>query len=120
MAAQYLALSDLFVNNAVIQAGTRFSDQPGDIYPQLVDPGWLPSSWAIEPLNDEATQLYWQCGPFIGPSPRQQWTGIYVPRPRTFWQCLSPINAGNLFQLSGLGASLPPKSMYLAQGGYAP
>jgi hypothetical protein len=111
--AQYLALSSLYLGGAVIEAGTRFSDQPSDIYPQLAPTGWLPATGAVEPISVDAVQLFWEAGPY----PPGKLLGR---RPTTYWACVSPVNAGNLWQLTGLGSGLPPKQMYIGQGGMQP
>jgi hypothetical protein len=104
----YRLLADHYVGTAYFLAGTIQStaDVPGGMLPL----NWQPSG-ACEPLDTPAVNAFYAQGPQTLPLVRSRWTGIFVPRPVTYWQVISNGPGFNTYQLTGLGSGLPPISM---------
>jgi hypothetical protein len=99
--AQYRFLVDHYIDTTYIQAGTTAS---------TVDVGGgLPinfrPSGAVDPLDTLAVNAFWAAGPQATPLVRMQWSTQFVAPPVTYWR---QIPYGRLWQLTGLGAALPP------------
>jgi hypothetical protein len=85
----------------------------GDIVSTSDVGGLLPANWvppgAVEPLDASAVAAFYAAGPQIMPLlVRQQWSGIPVSPPATYWR---QIPGGRMWGLTGLGAGLPPIGM---------
>ena len=93
--ARYRWLQDGHTNGAYYHAG--------DIMQAADD--WVPSA-AVDPLDAAAVRALYSAGPQTMPLlVRQQWSTQPVSPPVTYWQ---QIPGGKLWQLTGLGAGLPP------------
>ena len=101
----YRFLADHSVGPFYFQAGTTAStaDDGG-----LLPVGWVPTG-GCEPLDASAVAAFFAAGPQFGWPIRQQWSGIGVPRPVTYWVPRPDAAAGNPYReyvLVGLGAGL--------------
>jgi hypothetical protein len=99
----YRLLADHFISNQLLQAGTvqTTANIPGGVLPLNFQP-----SGACEPLDASAVSQFYAQGPQTFPVLiRQQWSTIPVFSPTTFWRQLP---YGQRWQLTGLGAGLPP------------
>jgi hypothetical protein len=69
--------------------------------------GWVPTG-QVDPLDAAAVQDFFKAGPQQLGLARQQWTGISVPRPVTYWVPVTPPGRPGVgqWQLTGLGAGL--------------
>ena len=118
--ARYRALQDidLGANWPQVQAGTILTDQPP--VPNI-PANWVPPA-AAEPLDAAATSAYWSAGVQLLGMVRQQWSGVSLAPPQTFWQvdpAAAPGNPYRQFKLAGpLGAGMPMKQLFL--GGVQP
>jgi hypothetical protein len=73
--------------------------------------GTLPIGWisnAADPLDVSGVQAFYALGPQITPLVRQQWVGVPVSPPVTYWR---QIPGGRMWGLTGLGSALPPIGM---------
>jgi hypothetical protein len=88
----------------------------GDIATTVdADPaGLLPANWVpsvnCEPLDAAAVAAYYALGPHPLGLIRQQWSGVPVSPPVTYWVATPGTNPA-LWRLTGLGANLPPIGM---------
>jgi len=110
--ATYRALTDLYLASGVyVQAGTTFSDSgPGALIPT----NWQPPTNAVDPIDPDAVQRYWQVGP-RGMSDAEpyravftnsaRWLDVAVPAPATYWIRANPQNAAAGFVLNGMGSN---------------
>jgi hypothetical protein len=106
MAASYRLLQDHFINNVLLLAG------------QIVTEGielplaWKPTS-AVDPINSDGVAAVWNLGPISGAAApvliRQQWDGIPIAAPVTFWKPFQSPNVNNLWVLTGNGTGLGPR-----------
>jgi hypothetical protein len=106
--AVYRALADidLGLRFPYVLAGTILSDQGPSANIPL---GWLPPP-CVEPLDAGSLAAYFAAGPGPSGSILNQWTGINVPPPATFWRAVpGTANPTRMYQLTGLGAALAPK-----------
>ena len=124
----YRFLSDHFIGGQYFQAGTTATtaDVPGGTIPAPTPSGlpippyppdpteWIPSG-NVEPMDAAATTAFWNAGVQLPGRVQQQWTGIGVPPPATRWVALGQRGAPGLYQLSGLGSSLPPRQFFGAK-----
>jgi hypothetical protein len=112
---RYLALQDidLGIRFPYVQAGTILFDGPGGNIPN----NWTPPSGAVDPLDAASTLVVWTAannsaatGSFSpGGLSRQQWSGIPVNPPVTFFRPVpGTASPTRLYQMTGLGAALPP------------
>jgi hypothetical protein len=93
--ARYRWLQDGHVGDAYYHAG--------DIM-QAAD-NWLPPA-AVDPIDTAAVNAFYSAGPQTFPILiRQQWSTVPVSPPVTYWR---QIPGGSQWQLTGLGAGLPP------------
>src|SRR5215831_17801981 len=106
--ATYRALTDLYLASGVyVQAGTTFSDSgPGALIPT----NWQPPTNAVDPIDPDAVQKYWQAGPagcldaewrralFTNCS---RWSDVPVAPPATQWLPANPQNPAAGFTLGG-------------------
>jgi hypothetical protein len=69
--------------------------------------GWRPSG-QVDPLDAAGAQDFLKAGPQQLGLARQQWTGISVPRPVTYWVAVTPPGRPGVgqWQLTGLGVGL--------------
>lgn len=96
--ARYLLLEDHYINNALLVAGQTVTEEVE------IPAGWIPTP-NVDPLNTPAVTAFYSVGPTDLGLVRQQFQPIFVPKPITYWKQISP----NVWQLTGLGASLAPK-----------
>ena len=78
----YRFLADHSVGPFYFQAGTTASTADDGV--GLLPVGWVPTG-GVEPLDSSAVAAFFAAGPQFGWPIRQQWTGIGVPRPVTYW-----------------------------------
>jgi hypothetical protein len=100
--ARYRWLQDGNVNGFYFNAG--------DIAATADAGGTLPVNWvppaAVDPIDTAAVNAFYNAGPqTFSILIRQQWSTAPVSPPVTYWQ---QISGGKLWQLTGLGAGLPP------------
>jgi hypothetical protein len=100
----YRFLSDHYIGTQYFYAGTIASTADvGGTLPV----NWLPSN-AVDPLDTAALNAF--CA--IGPKPlglvRQQWVGLFVAPPVTYWRIVPGSSPTTFWQLTGLGASKAP------------
>jgi hypothetical protein len=103
--AQYRFLQDCYVGTAYVNAGDVAStaDVGGALPANFIPPA------AVDPLDTPAVNAFYAQGPQTMPLlVRQQWSTIPVNVPVTYWK---QIPGGKLWQLTGLGAGLPPIGM---------
>jgi hypothetical protein len=105
--ATYRALQDIDLgkNWGPVLAGTILTDQPP--VPNI-PVGWVPPA-AVDPLDTGAVTAFWNAGVQLLGLVRQQWNGINVVPPVTFWKvdpAAGPGNPYRQFVLAGLGAGL--------------
>jgi len=114
--ATYRALTDLYLASGMyVQAGQILSTtpSPGEI-PILSS--WVPPANAVDPLDPDAVQAYWNAGPagcmdaewrralFTNGS---RWSDVPVSPPATQWLPANPQNPAAGFVLHGsLGGNL--------------
>jgi hypothetical protein len=83
----------------------------GDIVSTSDVGGLLPANWvppgAVEPLDNSAVAAFYAAGPQFTPLVRQQWSGVPVSPPATYWRAIPNTNP-TMWQLTGLGSGLPP------------
>jgi hypothetical protein len=115
--ALYRSLQDLAVGGAVIQAGTIFTDGNSQGGPQIVPSNWVPATPAVEPLDADAAAKFFAAGPYPPGLVRGQFSNTPVPPPACYWKAAGP---NNQWQLTGIGASLGIKQMFIGQGGRLP
>jgi hypothetical protein len=96
--ARYRLMSAIVVN---IAGGSRLD--PGSIVTEgrEVPVGFLPNG-ACEALDADAANKVWAQGP-IAPT-----IDLFQGAPITFWKFASGANPLRMYQLQGLGSSLPP------------
>jgi hypothetical protein len=92
--ATYRLLSDFYNNGAYSLAGDIIT-MPDNFVP----------SAAMDPLDTPGVNALHAAGPQTAGLIRQQWVGVPVNPPVTYWK---KIPGGRMWQLSGLGANLPP------------
>lgn len=113
MAASYRLLTDHYLPGGFVQAGTTVTEGDGNI-----PVGWIPSL-AVDPLNTLAIQNFWNQGPQgmddaeitrdFYPLFWQRWTNQPVTAPAVYWKQ----TARGVFQLTGAGASLGVKTVFV-------
>jgi hypothetical protein len=100
--ARYRWLQDGYVNGAYFSAGDVAST--ADVGGSL-PANFVPSA-ALDPLDASAVAALYAARPQIMPMlVRQQWNGVPVSPPVTYWRQLP--GPGNFWALTGLGANLP-------------
>jgi hypothetical protein len=80
---RWRALTDLYLVTGYVQAGTTF-EMPLE---------WHPPTHAVQPLDPDAIERYWQEGPRLSDvepwracyANSARWTGVPVPAPTTYW-----------------------------------
>jgi hypothetical protein len=101
--ARFQALTDIYLPTGVyIQAGTSF-DAPA---------GWPPPTHAVQPLDPDAMQAYWQVGPRFSDVEiwRQcftngaRWSDVPVKPATTWW-----VKVGDQYVLHGGGENYGPR-----------
>jgi len=118
--ATYRALQDIDLgkNWGQVQAGTILTDQ-GPV--PNIPANWSPPA-AVDPLDGPAVTAFWNAGVQLLGLVRQQWNGINVAPPVTFWKVDPTAGPGNpyrQFVLAGpLGAGMPMKQLFF--GGVQP
>jgi hypothetical protein len=95
--ASYVALADLYLpGDLFVQAGATLSDSnaPGSL---PIPVGWLPPSGAVDPIDTQAVQNYFNAGPGAASSAQpyqvllpgycggMRWTGQAIPSPIHVW-----------------------------------
>ena len=104
--SQYRFLQDAYIGTQYYLAGTTATtaDIPGGTLP--ID--WVPGPY-VDPLDTAAVNAFYAA---VGPNipvyqvlVRPQWSTIPVFSPTTYWRQLP---YGQRWQLTGLGAGLPP------------
>jgi hypothetical protein len=99
--ARYRLLQTHYVNDRLLEAGSVVTT--GAELPN----GWLPTG-SVEPLDADALAAFYAAGPQDCELARVTAVGrgVSVPldAPVTFWKLVS----GGRWQLTGLGAALPP------------
>jgi hypothetical protein len=103
----YRFLQDHSISGAYYQAGTVASTADvGGPLPVNFQP-----TGACEPLDAAGVAAFYAMGPQLRAFIRQQWTGIPVARPVTYWVVnpnpTLPGNPGREYVLNGLGSGLP-------------
>ncbi len=104
--SRYRFLADHSIDGEYYEAGTTASTaDAGGTLPV----GWVPSG-NVDPLDTAAVTAFWSAGPYLCGLIRQQWSGIYVAPPVTYW---TPTGTPGLreYKLTGLGAALPVQQM---------
>jgi hypothetical protein len=96
--AQYRFLQDAYIDR-YYQAGdvASTSDVGGTLPANFIPPA------AVDPLDQSAVNAFHAAGP-------QQLGAVRVGLPKTYWVG-TPLGAVTKFQLTGLGANLPPIMM---------
>jgi hypothetical protein len=104
--AMYRLLADHYFPSGYISAGTIVTEGDGNI-----PIGWVPTL-AVDPLNSQAIQAFWQAGPRaansaqpnveIAPGWWMRWANQPVAPPTVYWQKV----ANGLFRLTGGGSAL--------------
>src|SRR5262249_18364835 len=100
--ARYRALTDIFTpapECRYAQAGDILSDE-GDGVP--IPQGWRPPTHAVQPLNPDATERYWQEGPRFSAvemwratfTNSNRWADKPVAGPTTWWVPVDPKRPG--------------------------
>lgn len=101
--ASYRFLQDHYVNGVTYLAGTTAST--ADVF------GSLPARWQpsgqVDPLDNTAVQAFWNAGVQLLGLVRQQWTGIPIVPPTTYWTPAVTPNPYREYLLTGLGAQMP-------------
>jgi hypothetical protein len=116
--SQYRFLQDHSVGGVYYQAGTSAST--ADVG------GSLPVNWqptgASEPLDAPAVAAFYAMGPQLGALIRQQWVGLPVAKPVTYWipnpNPTFPGNSAREYVLTGLGAGLPFAQLAVNAAGF--
>lgn len=110
--ALYRFLQDHFVNGVTYLTGTTASTADvGGTLPA----GWVPSG-QVDPLDNAAVQAFWNAGVQLLGLTRQQWTGVPVARPVTFWTPAVTPNPYREFILTGLGAGMSMRQLLGTRG----
>jgi hypothetical protein len=108
--ATYRALQDIYLggNWPYAPAGTTLTDQaPNPNIPQ----GWVPPA-AVDPLDDDAVNAFWNAGvQLLGP--------VRVAPPKTYWTPYPSAGGTRPYILTGLGAWLGFRN-WLETRGVAP
>src|SRR5262245_61994633 len=106
MMAIYRMLSDHWIGNQILEAGTLQNDNPGGLLPS----GWVPTV-GVDPQDQDAINKFWLAGPgvlnagqsylFLLPLNGRQGQ---VARPSIFWVATgSSFGADQLYILTGAG-----------------
>ena len=104
--SQYRFLQDAYVGTQYFLAGTTAAT--ADVAGGTLPIGWTPSV-CVDPLDTPAVNAFYAQGPQTFPILiRQQWSTQPVSPPVTYWR---QIPGGRMWQLTGLGAGLPPIGM---------
>jgi hypothetical protein len=90
-----------FLQNHVMSDGSYL--EAGDIADL---PGWKPTA-AVEPLDQDAIQAFWNAGPQLLPLVRAQQTLVDVNAPAIYWERIDALN----YILTGAGAALGPRKV---------
>jgi hypothetical protein len=114
----YRFLRDHSISGAYHQAGTVAST--ADVG------GTLPVNWqptgVCEPLDDPAVAAFYAMGPQLRALIRQQWVGLPVAKPVTYWipnpNPTQPGNSAREYVLTGLGAGLPFAQLAVNAAGF--
>ena len=101
--SSYRFLQNHYVDGVTYLAGTTAST--ADVGGPLPE-GWAPSG-QVDPLDSAAVQAFWNAGVQLLGLVRQQWTGISVPKPTTYWVPAVNPNPYREYLLTGLGAGMP-------------
>ncbi len=103
--ATYRALQDIDLgkNWPQVQAGTILTDQPP--VPNI-PANWSPPA-AVDPLDGLAVTAFWNAGVQLLGLVRQQWNGISLAPPVTYWTPAVNPNPYREFVLTGLGVGMP-------------
>ena len=101
--SSYRLLTDHYVNGRTLEAGSVQVTQDASAS------GALPADWLptpdVEPLDSAAVSAFYAAGPRPLDLVRTVYYGRDVLLPTTFW---SPVPGTGQWQLTGLGAGLPP------------
>jgi len=104
--SRYRFLQDAYIANVLFPAGSTAStaDVGG-----LLPTGWQPGPY-VEPLDTPAVNAFYSAGPFRASLARQQFSGVPVPGPTTYWVSTpQPTNPSAMkWTLAGLGSALAP------------
>jgi len=101
-------LRDHVVNGVYIQAGT--------IREMFIEDNWTVTA-DVEPIDQTATDSFYDQGPQLGGVLNQQWVSPFapiIPKPITYWYEIAPF----VWALSGLGkdqVAYPPKFLRLGR-----
>jgi hypothetical protein len=105
-------LSDHFINNQIIEAGSTQNDLPGGLLPS----GWLPTL-GVEPVDSAAITAFWNKGPsdfvnwYLAMIPFSRWQNAPIAKPLIFWiEFGTPIiSSEQQYILTGSGQALGPR-----------
>jgi hypothetical protein len=116
--SSYRFLQDHSVGGAYYQAGTIASTADvGGTLPVNFQP-----TGACEPLDAPAVAAFYAMGPQLRALIRQQWVGLPVAKPFTYWipnpNPTQPGNTGREYVLTGLGAGLPFAQLAVNAAGF--
>jgi hypothetical protein len=110
--ATWRFLSDHWINNQIIEAGSTQNDGPNGLLPS----GWLPT-FGVDPIDQAAIQAFWNAGPsafvqgYLALLPFSRWQNAPIAKPLIFWvEFGTPLDPGSqAYILTGAGASLGSK-----------